>query len=161
VALGGGKGADAVESRVVVPVIVAAAAAVAAIAAVEERCELDDGHDHGKGGALDGDKSLVHVDAHGVGVGKEGTGSLGIGVGVGMNSADNLDEKLLRIAGAEVEADGLEDQALKANDDFAWRLKDLRQNWVSFLPKYRQRLGSKSRRTLSSEVVGLSGFLTL
>lgn len=70
--------------------------------------ELDDGHGHGERRALDGDKGLVHVDAHGVGGGVEAAGGV---VGRAEHAADDFDEELLRVARAKVEADGLEDEA--------------------------------------------------
>lgn len=83
-------------------------------------CELHQGHDHGEGGSLDGDKGLVHVDAHGVGNVEEGFSLFGT-----KNAADNLDQQLLGVACAKVEANRFENQSLETNDDFARRFEDL------------------------------------
>lgn len=77
--------------------------------------ELYQGHYHGEGGALDGHKRLVHVDAHGVGNLEEGLACL-----AAENATHDLDEQLLGVPSAKVEADRFEDQALESNDDFAW-----------------------------------------
>lgn len=91
--------------------------------AQHQRRELRDGGDHGKRGALHGDEGLVHVDAHGVGGREEG---LVVGAAAGLqDGADGLGEELLRVACAEVEADGLEDEAFEADDDFAGGFEEL------------------------------------
>lgn len=106
--LGAGEGGDGVE-----------------VLAEEASGELDDGHDHAEGGALEGHESPVHVGAQGVGDGEEALGRLGLGRG-GQDGADDLDEELLGVAGAVVEAYGLEDEALQADDDLALGLEYLR-----------------------------------
>ena len=57
-------------------------AVAAAAAAEEEGCKFDNGHDHREGGALDGDKSLVHVDTHGISQVEESSCFVWAGIGV-------------------------------------------------------------------------------
>lgn len=89
--------------------------------ACEARCQLHNGHGHGECGALDGHKRLVHVEAHGVCDVKELLGVLA----ATEDAADDFDQELLGVSCAEVEADGLEDEAFQANDDLAGLFKDL------------------------------------
>lgn len=114
-------------------------------------CQLSDGHDHGEGSAFDGDEGLVHVDAHGVGGGEERFG----GVIAADDAPDDLDQKFLGVASAEVETDSLEDEALEADDDLSRRLEDLAGVSDGIDNEF------WDLRTLSSGATGLSGFLTL
>lgn len=82
--------------------------------------ELYHGHDHRKGCPLDGHKRLVHVDAHGVCSFKEW-----LALFLTQYFSYHLDEELLRVSCAKVEADSFEDQAFEADDDFSRRVKDL------------------------------------
>lgn len=70
-------------------------------------CELHQGHDHGKGSSLDGDKRLVHVDAHSIGNVEEWFALIRT-----EDAADNLYQQLLGITCAEVEANRFENQSL-------------------------------------------------
>lgn len=59
-----------------------------------------------------------------------GVGLVGVvvaGRGGREEAANYLDEEFLRVAGAEVEANGLEDEALEADDDLARRFEYLDQ----------------------------------
>lgn len=76
-------------------------------------CEFHESHDHGEGGAFDGNKRLVHVDAHSISDVEEFLALVGA-----KDAAHDLDQELLGVTSAKVEADRLENQSLKSNDDF-------------------------------------------
>ena len=107
--------------------------------------KLHHGHDHGEGCALDGHKRLVHVDAHGVCSLEEW-----LALFLAQYFPYNLDEELLRVSCAKIEADSFEDQAFEADDDFPRRVKDLgrdekkfrAQEHMGFVPCRRKRLVS-------------------
>lgn len=52
----------------------------------------------------------------------------------GKDAPDGFDEERLRVAGAEVEADGFEDEALEADDEFGGVVEDLGLLLACLLP---------------------------
>jgi hypothetical protein len=83
--------------------------------------ELDNGHDSGECGLLDRGKRLVEVETHVIGHGEEVSGCFWR-----KELPDCLDERLLRVPYAEIEADGLKNQTFKANDQLRRPLERLR-----------------------------------
>lgn len=82
----------------------------------QARGQLDAADRHGGGGLLERGEGAVQVERHAVG----GLADAGLGVAA---AAGELDDELLGLAVAEVEAGAFEHEALEADDDFGGLLE--------------------------------------